>query len=1016
MFYLKTDLARASTDKNFFMRFPLCLLCLLPLLIRAQTPQFSAWSLDAGLPQSQVYAMCEDRNGFLWLGTQGGGVCRFDGMAFEVFGTQEGLPSNFITALYEDRNGTLWAGANEGAAYFDGKRFRKIQLEERLTVYRFLQADSSRLLIGTSRGLWKYVFKTGQASRVPLHETLDKTPVYSLLYAKQNRMLWLGTLQGLWSVSQQNQQIVHFNKKNKLPVLPVPALALAGATLWIAQTEGALLAADWAKQTIRSTVRRSGLERITCLLPESDGALWAGTTANGLFRLADPGDSSGTHLTESEGLPHNHVRVLLRDHTGRLWLGTSGGGFACMGAQAFRHYDRGDGLPGNRIYAVQEAPNGEIWLAVSQSGLAKVDSAGRIQRVTADFGYLDGVKCRTLAADKSGNIWAGTEGKGALLMLPTEGAYFRNDNGFLPSDWVQKIICDAAGTVWLATGEGIVALKQNPADSNFTKKTFGAREGVPAGSITALQEDPQHNIWFGSASGKVGFIKNEKVEAVFGAAQDLPALPITALAFDAGGRCWIGTKGAGVFVKNGGRYDPFVSLKTPQPLSSENIYLLTFDRSGNLWAGTETGVDQLTLEKAQITAVRHFGKQEGFSGIETCQDAGLSDRNGRLWFGTMNGLMRYIPNTVTRKSSPPLLHFEQVSLFYRPIEETAYAKQAVAIFNGMDGGLRLPWHQNHLSFSFKAVELLHDEPLLYRWKLEGPDQDWSPWSEQAQVNYASLAPGAYRLWVQAASETDAFSEPISAVFTIGKPIWETWYFRLGALALLAALAAWGFLSYVRRIKSTEARRREQLEVQNRLLQLEQKALQLQMNPHFIFNAFNSIQSLIATRDYDTARQEINRFAKLMRSILNNSRKSSITLQEEIDTLEQYLSVEQFCQQNPFTFDIRLAENVDAENVDIPPMLLQPFVENAVVHGVSHLSYPGHIEVVFEMKEHTLICRVIDNGSGREKAALLREAKKPGHQSTALSVTQERLAAIGGSLLFRDREVGTEVEIKLDLER
>ena len=955
--------------------------------------------------------MCEDRNGYLWLGTQGGGVCRFDGIGFEVFTVQEGLPSNFITALYEDRNGSIWAGANEGAAYFDGKRFRKVQLEDRSAVYCFLQADSSRLLLGTSRGVWKYAFKSGEAARVPLNETLDKTPVYTLLHIKQNRTIWLGTLQGLWSVSQPNQQAVSFNRKNKLPILPIPALALSGSTLWAAQTEGALLAADWAKQTLRSTVRRAGMERITCLLPETDGTLWAGTTAQGLFRLSS-GDSSAMHLTESEGLLHNHVRQLLRDHTGKLWIGTSGGGFACMGAQAFRHYDRGDGLPGNRIYAVQQAPDGEIWLAVSQNGLAKVDSAGRIQRVTADFGYLDGVKCRTLAVDKSGNVWAGTEGKGALLMLPGGGRYFRKDNNFLPSDWVQKIVCDATGTVWLATGEGIVALRQNPVDSNFTRKVFGAEAGVPVGSITALQEDPQHNIWFGTLSGKAGFIKNDKVEAVFGAAQDLPPLPITAFAFDAAGRCWAGTKGAGIFVKNSGRYDPFVRLKTPQPLSSQNIYLLTFDRAGNLWAGTETGVDQLTLEKNQVKSVVHFGKQEGFAGIETCQDAGLCDRSGRLWFGTMNGLMRYIPNTVTRKSSPPVLHFEQVSLFYKPIGETDYGKQSAALFDGTEGGLHLPWNQNHLSFAFKGVELLHEEPLLYRWKLESPDADWSPWTEQAQVNYANLTPGAYRLWVQAASAPDVRSEPISAVFTIGKPFWETWAFRLAAAALLIGLAAWGFRSYVHRIKSTEARRREQLEVQNRLLQLEQKALQLQMNPHFIFNAFNSIQSLIATRDYDTARQEINRFAKLMRGILNNSRKSSITLQEEIDTLQQYLSVEQFCQQNPFTFDIRVAENVDAENLDIPPMLLQPFVENAVVHGVSHLSYPGRIEVTFDVQEHTLICRITDNGPGREKAAALREAKKPGHQSAAVAVTKERLAAIGGSLTFRDREVGTEVEIRL----
>lgn len=1004
------------------MRIQTLLLFLLPFLLPAQSQQFTAWSLEAGLPQSQVYAMCEDRRGYLWVGTQGGGVCRFDGVDFWTFTTQEGLPSNFISALYEDWEGRLWVGTNEGAAFFDGKQFHRISTEQPLAVYTFLQTDAEHLWLGTTRGIWQYSFKNKQLSKLPLDAALDKTPVYSLLYTEQNRTIWMGTLQGAWYVPQETQRVIHFNKKNKLPVQPVPAMAQVGALLWLAQSNGVLVAVDLATQAVRKTLAKPELENITCLSGDPDGSLWAGTQTAGLFHISPASDSVRLHLTEQEGLPHNHIRVLLRDHAGRRWLGSSGGGFACMGTQAFRRYDRGDGLPGSRIYALHEAPGGDIWLAISQNGLARIDSTGRVQISEADSGYLDGVKCRTLATDEAGNLWVGTERKGVLRISPGALQVFRKDNGFLPSDWVQKISIDAKGVVWAATAEGIASITFNPADSLFVKKWYTTREGLPAGVVSTLQTDMEGNTWFGMANGNIGLIRNGKVEAVFGAEQELPALPVTSIVVDASGRCWVATKGAGIFVKNSGKNDRFTAIQTPQPLSSKNIYLLVLDKFGNLWAGTENGVDQLILEKGKVTAVTHFGKKEGFSGIETCQDAGLCDRNGRLWFGTMNGLMRYIPNTTARQNSPPLLHFEQTALFYKPIEETNYAASAAALFDGAVGGLVLPWHQNHLSFSFKAVELLQEEPLRYRWKLETPDTDWSPWSEQTQVNYANLAPGTYRLLVQASSDEQALSTAISAAFTIQKPFWQEWYFRLGILVLLGALAAWGARAYIQRIRSSEARRREQLEIKNRLLQLEQKALQLQMNPHFIFNAFNSIQSLIATRDYDVARQEINRFAKLMRSILNNSRKTSITLQEEMDTLEQYLLVEQFCQQNPFTFTVQCAEHVDAENLDIPPMLLQPFVENAVVHGVSHLSYPGRIDVFFEIQNEMLLCRITDNGPGREKAALLREAKKPGHQSAALAVTQERLAAIGGSIQLRDRldgdgkVCGTEVIIEVRSEK
>jgi sensor histidine kinase YesM len=338
------------------------------------------------------------------------------------------------------------------------------------------------------------------------------------------------------------------------------------------------------------------------------------------------------------------------------------------------------------------------------------------------------------------------------------------------------------------------------------------------------------------------------------------------------------------------------------------------------------------------------------------------------------------------------------------------------LFEQKGDGLQLPWHQNHLSFAFKAIELSRDDAMKYRWRLEGADTEWSPWYTQNTVNYANLAPGTYRFWVQAAgSNLIAPSQAISAAFTIQKPFWQTWVFIVSTILLGVIVLLWGIRIYVQRVRSKELAQREQLELKNRLLQLEQKALQLQMNPHFIFNALNSIQSLIATQDYSVARQEITQFAVLMRGVLNNSRKTEISLQEEMDTLTHYLRVEQFCQQNPFTFEIRAGEDMEPDQIRIPPMLLQPFVENAVVHGVSHLEYPGHIRVVFSTSANSLLAQISDNGIGREKAALLREAKKPGHQSAALEVTRDRLLALGGQLTIGDgSESGTVVQVELPL--
>ena len=246
--------------------------------------------------------------------------------------------------------------------------------------------------------------------------------------------------------------------------------------------------------------------------------------------------------------------------------------------------------------------------------------------------------------------------------------------------------------------------------------------------------------------------------------------------------------------------------------------------------------------------------------------------------------------------------------------------------------------------------------------------------------------------IQAATDTTKWSEPIATSFTIETPYWQTTWFRvtlvgLGLILLLGVSSLW-----TRNVRKREAAKRKQLEIENNLLQLEQKALQLQMNPHFLFNALTSIKSLVGKAQLEEAQEEINAFAQLMRGVLNNSRKTQISLAEEIRVLDKYLHMEQLCHQHKFQYEINVASGLDPEEIEIPPMLIQPFVENAVVHGVSHLQHEGLIKVSFEKEKDLLVCKIKDNGIGRERALRLREEKKPGHQPVAVEVTRERLEA------------------------
>ncbi len=987
-------------------RFLSTLLILAATTLHAQPQTFVTYSLAQGLPQSQVFATMQDSRGYMWFGTQGGGLCRFDGLDFHTFTTDDGLPSNYISALFEDAQRRIWVGTNAGLCFLKGKAFEKIPMVERgMQVLSICQTEKGEIWLGTERGILSCDPANKTLKNLSIPALPDKVPVWALLPTAKGT--WIATDYGAFRVGSQP---ITLNTKNGLLSNAVRGFARTpDGRLWIATSGGGVVVFD--ETQTRVIARHPDPAWATCIQPDPSGKIWIGTSNNGVA-VFNPVDSTWTQTTEQQGFPHQYVRSMACDNTGNIWAGTSGGGVVkFLEGQAFTHFGASRGLAGNRVYALQQDGRGRLLLAISLLGLQVLDSAG-IQPFVRDSGWLSGIKSRSIAEDNFGRIWVGTAGKGLVVfdssgMLEVPG---------LPSNTIQKIEPGAPGEMWVATTAGIARVTYN-SPHNFLLHVFGKAEGLRGLIISTLHVDQQGNLWFADQLGNVGLIQQGKLAYIFTQADGLPNAPVRCISSSPSGKLWLGTKGAGIFEANIG-VEPlrFQALQTPKKLASDNIYLLLLDAAGNLWAGSEAGVDKIVLEKTsgKVLDNQHFGRNEGFLGIETCQDAALCDLAGNLWFGTMNGLMKYTPSARKASGAAPILHFEGITLFYKPLEETKYAAWANPL-GGLLEGLQLPWDDNHLSFEFRAVDLAHPEAVRYRWKLEGsPNAQWSPLSTQPSVNFAGLQAGEYTFSVQASSDGAVFSDTLSAAFSVKKPFWLLLGFQLavglGLLALVALIAR----GRIQNIRKAEKAKRAQLEIQNKLLQLEQKALQLQMNPHFLFNALNSIQSLVSGGDTGEARTQIGHFAQLMRGILNNSRQPYISLKEEADTLEQYLRIEQFCQQNKFEFQIKLPENIDAEELEIPPMLLQPFVENAVVHGVSHLSWPGKIALEFSLENGLLTCRIRDNGIGREKAARLRQERKPGHQSVAIQVTRERLdalkkGAIYDALVFEDiKDVAGEI--------
>ncbi len=986
--------------------------------VDGQEYNFIEYSLSEGLPQSQVFDALHDSKGYMWFGTQGGGLSRFDGQRFKNFTTKHGLPSNYVRTLFEDNLSRIWIGTKKGIALFDGKKIIEKPWEEQgqSEVVDFIQKNDSTLWLATRIGIWEYQYGTDTLVKKDIQSSINRVACNQLY--KTSTGIWLASDQGgffinkkgtVQAITEQHIQTIVEGKKGEI---------------WLVGFDGKIEVISTHTLRKKYNLENANLRRAMCAFKESNGNIWIGSQAKG-FSIFNPQDSTWTLVDERKGLAHNHVRAIVEDSWGNIWIATSGGGLSKYLGQFFIHFNQENGLHGERIYALCQDRKGQIWVSASNNGLAVYNGKGFIKS-DLDSGYLN-LKSKVIHQSKTGALWVGTEGGGLVKIDSTQRKIFTTEDG-LPSNWVNSITEDTRGNIWVGTQTSGIAKLSKVDSVNYRIKVFSQSQGLPSSYINTLKKDLKNRIWFASRYGNLGYFQEGELGRVFGKEDGIPKVAIRSIVFDSLGNTYIGTEGEGIYKLDVDADKlEFKPIKFNQKLTSKNIYLLIFDRKNNLWVGSENGVDRIRFEAdGQIKDLEHFGKNEGFLGIETCHNSTLCDRDGNLWFGTMNGLTRHSPSQKFQEAKAPIIHFKDIALFYKSLSSTDY-KSWVNPSGGLKEGLEFPYRKNHLSFDFKALNLSDPQSIRYRWMLEGAETEWSPFSERESVNYSNLKPGEYSFLVQAKSEDQLFSNTLKASFEIQKPFWQLLWVQLLALGSLLLFIYLIVKNRIRQLRKKEAQKREKLEIKNRVLELEQKALQLQMNPHFIFNALNSIQSLVTTKDYQGARSEIGNFATLMRSILSNSRKERISLKEEIDTLHQYLEMEQFCQRVAFDFEINAPREVDAEEIEIPPMLLQPFVENAVIHGISHLQdRKGKIEIKFEVQGEKLQCIIMDNGVGKKKAEELKQSKKPGHQSVAMAVNKERLEALKGKenyvpLQFEDRlqdqteVVGTIVTIQLPLE-
>ena len=370
----------------------------------------------------------------------------------------------------------------------------------------------------------------------------------------------------------------------------------------------------------------------------------------------------------------------------------------------------------------------------------------------------------------------------------------------------------------------------------------------------------------------------------------------------------------------------------------------------------------------------------------------FKDKQKSIWVGSINnGLYKYSTEIPTIN---PKVFIESVAVNYKLIDSLNQTK------------LALKPNENNISFSFKTIDLKNPKNIEYRYLL---NNDFTPWSSQNKVDFANLKAGNYQFVVQS-KEGSLLSKKITFSFFIETPIYQKAWFIILCGAILCLLLALFVELYIRKLNKKNQQKMDTLKVKNHLLTLEQKALQLQMNPHFIFNVLNGIKALGNSGNSKELNKTISQFSVLLRSVLNNSRLEEISLQDEIDTLKNYLDLEQNMNSKSFEYHIETSlNNIDAEEILIPPMLLQPFVENCIKHAFQPNKTDAKIKLLFEVRNRFLHFTIEDNGIGFHQSK--KEKLKSNHQSVALEVTKERIQHLSKYNSFSIEEIKVQNEIK-----
>jgi ligand-binding sensor domain-containing protein/two-component sensor histidine kinase len=933
--------------------------------IYCQEYSYKQYTTADGLPSNVVYAAFQDSLGYIWFCTNAG-VSRFNGISFQNFTVEDGLSDNEVFGAFQTGSGKIWFRTfSNKLCYYENGSFHNYKTDP------WLNSSFGGLRLpfidkqgrGWSRDyIDAFVYVLDEKKKL-----IEKIP-----YHLKDSTNIIVSPREVDTILREEERVVYGKiyallAKNKAEVDKlsdaVSYLMYMRKFLHGLQMEHPSLSLHYLYLLYISSnpVFRFKLHDLILPTDPKDHSYWITHANKGIIRGKD-----FYNLQEQPEvyLQDHNINNVLVDKEGNYWFTSPTEGVFFLNAHAVKTHNPGIkdaeiySVTGNSNYIIC-GNNNEV-LFINRNTRAKF--SWRYDLVKNSSAYnrikdmlIDGEDRCWLASDIGIVCLRFSEGK-VQRIYPVNSLTLHNE---LYVGAMKALARGKGGKIYFGSHARLNSIE---ADMKIKKLAFKR--------ITAIVELPDNSVLVGSNDG-LHLFKDDKLIPYPDKKYDLTQ-HITDLALAPSGFVCAATNDRGLIVKKENEFFYITASDTLNRLTSNICRKVFIDSANDIWACTNKGLCRLTITswKPFSYRVQQFTTDDGLISNDV-NDVFVS--NDSVWVATSGGLSYFSEPEVKTEGTIPLIYISRADTL---MNRTFPHRTKIAI--GLEG------------ISFESIG-----KLRYRYRIKGLYQDWR-YTDRNQLLYDVLPPGRYELEVYSINRFgQESSKPATATFTIAAPWWATgWAYALYFFSALVILIA----AFMLVRHNSRRKERDRMKHIQQLQQLELKALRSQMNPHFIFNTLNAVQKYILENDKEASYRYLTRFSKLIRSFLENSRQTTISLKDELDLLRSYMEMEALRFRNKFRYEVTIDASLDPAYIYIPSMLIQPYVENAIWHGIQHKQANGFVKLsVQDLGGNVLKCTVQDNGIGRKRAGEIESASGSQHQPVGMTITQQRLEIINERL-------------------